>query len=226
MAEPASSITATTDYSAVGYKVNGEVVNPAEIHWQEGENTFEVTATLNGSTVTYSVTVTCTYQSARLLSLSIGGNEVEVSDYMNLTTENAADEIDYTSDGTVTLTLNGETVTGSTLNWQENSNTLLITVTADDERVYTLTVDCLYEEPIPAYLGGIDISDATIIPAFSSQVFSYDVYPDSDVSIIDVISEEEDFTITLNGIEIEDGSEIEWTEGGGDVIRIDRKSVV
>ena len=220
VAEPASSITATTDYSAVGYMVNSEVVNPEEIHWQEGENTLEVTATLNGSTVTYTVTVTCSFRSAKLLTLTIGDEQIGIADFMTAQTENSSDSITFTATGAVAMTLNGETVTGSTLNWQENTNTLLITVTADDVKTYTLAVDCLYEAPIPAYLGGIDISDATIIPAFSSQVFSYDVYPDADVSVIDVISEEEDFTITLNGIEIEDGSEIEWTEGGGDVIQI------
>ena len=216
--ELTGSITATTDYSAIGDMVNSEVVNPVEVCWQEGENTLEVTATLNGSTVTYTVTVTCSFRSAKLLTLTIGDEPISIADFMAAQTENASDSIEFTATGSVTLTLNGEAATGSTLNWQENTNTLYITVTADDVKTYTLSVDCLYEAPIPAYLGGIDISDATIIPAFSSQVFSYDVYPDADVSIIDVISEEEDFTITLNGIEIEDGSEIEWTEGGGDVI--------
>ena len=228
-----SIVTATTDYSAIGYKVNGSYVNPANVTWQPGTNTLQVTATLNGQTVTYTVTVTCTYQPASLNSLTIDGNVIPVSSQMTYVTENASDTFAITATGTATVKLNGQTVTGSTLNWQENSNTLQITVTADDTKVYTVTVDCLYVAPIPATVGGIYISDATMVPVFSPGTTTYYVYPEVDTddeedeeteaaaSTIEVITEEGiEATIYFNGTEIENGSEVEWTEGGGDIITV------
>ncbi|MBQ6501191.1 MAG: cadherin-like beta sandwich domain-containing protein [Mogibacterium sp.] len=221
VAAASSAITATTDYSAIGYKVNGSVVDPSAVVWQNGTNTLQVTATLNGVTRTYTVTVTCTYQAAELLTLSVGGNAVTISDYMTITTDNASDLIAYTANGTVTLELNGEEVTGSTLTWRENDNTLKITVTASNTKVYTLAVDCLYVAPIPAYLAGITISDAIMTPAYSGSTLSYVVYPEGDTSTIEAIMEgDADVTIRFNGTEIVNGSEIEWTDGGGDVITI------
>lgn len=221
VAEATSAITSTTDYSAVGYKVNGEVVDPSEVEWQNGSNTLQVTATLNGVTKTYTVTVTCTFQAAELLTLTIGGNAVPVSDYMTLTTENASDSIAYTANGTVTLELNGAAASGSPLTWQENSNTLEITVTASDTKVYTLAVDCLYVAPVPAYAGAINISDALMAPAFNAGTLSYIVIPDGDTSTITAIPDGDfELTVYFNGTEIVNGSEIGWTEGGGDVITV------
>ena len=215
----ASVITASTDYSAIGYILNGAVVDPRQVTWQPGSNTLQVTATLNGSTRTYTVTVTCTYQAAELLTLSIGGNAVPVSNYMTVTTENASDAITYTANGTVTLQLNGEAVSGPTLNWLEDDNVLTITVTASDTRTYTVAVDCLYEAPTPARLEGINISNSIMVPAFSGGVQTYTVYPGGVTSTIDVIADVS-MRIYFNGVEIVNGSEIEWTPGGGDVITI------
>lgn len=214
-----STITATTDYSAIGYKVNGTIVNPASVQWQNGTNTLQVTATLNGVTVTYTVTVTCTYQAAELLTLTIGGEAVPISDYMTLETENASDSIAYTATGTVTLELNGEEVTGNTLTWQENDNELQITVTASDTKVYTVNMDCLYVSPVPALIMAINISDSIMMPAFSSGTLAYAVYPNGATSTVEVIPDEDaEAKVYFNGVEIVNGSEIEWSEGGGDVI--------
>ena len=214
-----SVITAATDYSAIGYKVNGASVNPASVTWQPGTNTLQVTATLNGSTVTYTVTVTCTFVPAVLSSLSIGGDAITVSGYMTYQTENASDAVAYTATGTVTLELNGEEVTGPNLAWQANSNTLVITVEADDTKVYTVAINCLYEAPIPALVAAIDISDAIMSPAFDSGTVAYIVIPDGDTSTITVIPDGDlEVSVYFNGSEIVNGSEIEWTEGGGDVI--------
>ena len=214
-----SVITAATDYSSIGYKVNGQYVNPASVEWQTGTNTLQVTATLNGTTVTYTVSVTCTYQEAVLSSLSIGGVSIPVADYMTCQTENASDAVAYTATGTVSLELNGEAVTGPTLSWQENSNTLRITVTASNTRVYTLAVDCLYVAPVPALLAALNISDSIMAPAFSSGTYSYIVIPDGETSTIEAIPDgDAEVSVYFNGTEIVNGSEIEWTEGGGDVI--------
>ena len=216
-----SIVTATTDYSAIGYMVNGASVNPAAVVWTPGTNTLQVTATLNGVTKTYTVTVTCTYQPASLDSLTIDGNAITVSQYMSYVTENASDTFAITATGTAVVTLNGQTVTGSTLNWQENGNTLQITVTADDTKVYTVNVDCLYVVPLPALLGGIDITEAVMVPGFSPGALNYYVYPDGEFSDVTVILDDDtEAVITFNGTTIDSGDEVEWTTGGGDVITI------
>lgn len=221
VSDASSVITATTDYSAIAYVVNGATVDPAHVVWQNGSNELKVKATLNGVTRVYTVTVTCTYQAAELLTLSIGGDAVTISDYMTLTSENASDNIAYTSHGTVTLELNGEAVTGPTLNWRENDNVLKITVTASNTKVYTLAVDCLYVAPIPAYLSAINISDAIMTPRFAGGTLAYDVYPEGDTStILAIMDGDADVAVYFNGTEIVNGSEIEWTEGGGDVITV------
>lgn len=221
VSDASSVITATTDYSAIAYVVNGATVDPAHVVWQNGSNELKVKATLNGVTRVYTVTVTCTYQAAELLTLSIGGDAVTISDYMTLTSENASDNVAYTSHGTVTLELNGEAVTGPTLNWRENDNVLKITVTASNTKVYTLAVDCLYVTPIPAYLSAINISDAIMAPRFAGGTLAYDVYPEGDTSTITaIIDSDADVAVYFNGTEIINGSEIEWDENGGDVITV------
>lgn len=216
-----SVIAATTDYSTIRYTVNGMTADPAEVTWQPGANTLQVTATLNGQTVVYTVTVTCTYQAAQLLSLSIGGNPIPVEDNMSLTTENAADSISYTANGAVSLELNGEEVTGENLTWLEDDNLLTITVTADDVRVYTLAADCLYEAPLPALVSSIQISEARLSPHFDPGAITYVVYPDDEVSVITVVAEADiDASIYFNGTKIENGSEITWTASGGDIITV------
>ena len=222
VSDASSIVTATTDYSAIGYKVNGANVSPSSVTWQNGTNTLEVTATLNGVTKTYTVTVTCTYQAAALLTLSVGGDAVPVSSYMSISTENASDAISYTSNGTVTLELNGEAATGPTLTWRENDNVLKITVTASNTKVYTLAVDCLYVAPVPAYLSAINISDAIMTPAFAGSTLSYDVYPEGDTStILAIMDGDADVAVYFNGTEIVNGSEIQWTYGGGDIITVE-----
>ena len=221
VSDASSIITATTDYSAIAYVVNGMTVNPAHVTWQNGSNELKVKATLNGVTRVYTVTVTCTYQAAALLTLSIGGSPVTIADYMTLSTENAADAIAYTANGTVTLELNGEAETGPTLNWQENDNVLKITVTASNTKVYTLAVDCLYVAPIPAYLSAINISDAIMTPVFAGSTLTYDVYPEGETSTITaIIDSDADVAVYFNGTEIVNGAEVEWDEDGGDTITV------
>lgn len=221
VADLSSVITATTDYSAIGYKVNGVSVNPAAVQWTPGTNTLEVTATLNGVTKTYTVMVSCTFQSASLDSLTIDGNAILVESYMSYVTENASDTFAITATGTVAITLNGREVTGNTLNWHSNGNTLQITVTADDVKTYTVNVDCLYVAPLPAYVGGIDISDAIMTPVFGQSTFTYAVYPEGETSTVTVILNDDiEVHIYFNGTEIDNESEIEWTPGDGDVITV------
>lgn len=216
-----SVVTAATDYSAIGYKVNGVVVDPTNIRWETGTNALQVSATLNGTTVTYTVMVTCTYQAASLDSLTIGGTSIPVSDYMLFETDNASDSIAYTATGTVVVTLNGSEVVGGTLDWQENDNELLISVTADDTKIYTVNVDCQFVSPVPALVSAINISDSMMIPGFGEETTAYYVYPNGEVSTIEAIPDDDvELTVYFNGTEIENGSEIEWTDGGGDVITV------
>ena len=214
-----SAITATTDYSSIGYIVNGAVVDPASVKWQNGTNTLEVTATLNGVTKTYTVTVTCTFQAAELLTLAINNWNIPVAEYMTEWTSYASGTITYTANGTVTFELNGEPAAGPTFNWREDDNILKIIVTASDTKVYTLALDCLYDTHVPAYLSAINISNAIMTPAFSETTLSYDVYPQGDTSTITAITDTDaDIYIYFNGTEIVNGSEIQWT--GNDVISI------
>lgn len=219
VASLSSRITATTDYSAIGYKVNGSSVNPAAVTWQPGANTLQVTATLNGRTVTYTVAVTCTYQEAALTSLTIGGASIPVADFMTYQTENASDAVAYTANGAASMWLNGDPVEAGELRWQQNDNTLTIVVTADDVKTYTVAVDCLYQAPVPLFVDGINISDAMLAPNFSGGVLQYTVYPDEETSTIEVVCDGE-VLVYFNGTEIVNGSEIEWTEGGGDTITV------
>ena len=221
VSELTSIVTAATDYSAIGYKVNGVYVDPEAIEWQPGTNTLQVTATLNGVTKTYTVTVTCTYQMAELTSLTIGGTSITVADFMEFATDNATDSVAYTANGSATLTLNGVEVTGNTLAWQENSNTLEITVEADNTVTYTVDVTCTYQAPVPGIVVAINITDAILTPKFSPETTAYYVYPNGDTSTITAIFPEDvEGTVYFNGVAIVNGSEIEWDEDGGDIITV------
>lgn len=219
VSDASSIITAASDYSAIGYKVNGSQVSPSHVTWQNGTNTLEVTATLNGVTKTYTVTVTCTYQAAELLTLAINNWNIPVADYMTEWTSYASGTITYTANGTVTFELNGEPAAGPSFNWREHDNILTIIVTASNTKTYTLALDCLYEAPVPAYLSAINISGAIMMPAFAGSTLAYDVYPKGDTSTITAITDTDaEIYIYFNGTEIVNGSEIEWT--GNDVITI------
>lgn len=209
---PTSIAVAESDYSAITYMLNGEVVDPEHIEWEYGQNTLRVTATLNGNTVAYIVQVTSTYQRAELLTLSIDGNNIPVADYMNYFTVEPSGVIDITATGEVEITLNGEEA--DELNWIEGTNILQIKVTASDAKTYTVAVESAYEAPQPATLIGINLSNTLMTPPFSPDVLTYNAYPEAEEISIDVIEDEDvTFTIYRNGTEIEDGSSFEWNEG-------------
>ena len=214
------AITATSDYSAIGYKVNGEVVEPLLVEWGEGANTVEVTATLNGQTVTYTVAVTSSWVEAELEALYINGDPITVDDYMTITTENASDTVTISAISSYTATLNGEPLAGDA-HWMEGSNLIEIEVSASNTKVYTLEVNCLYEAPQPAYVTLIDITDSIMTPLFEPNVLRYEINPESSVSTIEVMTEGGIEThIYLNDAEILNGSEFEWSADGTDEIAV------
>ena len=225
VSSPSSVVTATTDYSAIAYIVNGAVVDPHNIEWVYGYNTLQVTATLNGTMATYSVRVYCTYRHASLNSLSIGGVAIPISEYMTFQVSASTSQIAFSYTGSsISIKLNGTSISassGTRVTWLENSNTLEITVSASDVKVYTVAVDCLYEYPIPARIATISISDSMMIPSFDSEITSYIVIPEELLSTVDVIPEEDvTFKVYFNNDEIENGSEVGWSESGGDVVKV------
>lgn len=216
-----SAITATTDYSAIAYILNGAMVDPSSVNWQYGSNTLRVTATLNGSTNTYTVNAYCLFRHASLTYLSLGGTVLTIADFMSYQTSSSSSSISKFANGSAVVYLNGTQVTGSTLYWRFGSNTLTIVVTASDTKTYTVAVDCTYQAKIPGLLAAINISDSMMAPAFTGGTQSYIVYPGASASTIEVIADEEiEFTIKLNNNTIDNGSEITWNQNGGDVIKV------
>ena len=237
VANSVSSITVTPTVSDVAatVEVNGTPAtsgSPSDaINLNPGSNTISVTVTAQDHTTkTYTVTVTRAWSSdANLNSLTLSSGTLSpsfASGTTNYTASvaNGVSSITVTptvSDATATVEVNGTPVTSGsasgTISLNPGSNTISVTVTAQDHTTKTYTVTVTRAGTIAvagsglshqASLSGLTLSRGSLSPTFASGTTSYAANVANNVSSIAVTPTASDAgaTVKVNGTQVTSGS--------------------
>ncbi|MFJ8236266.1 cadherin-like beta sandwich domain-containing protein [Ureibacillus sp. NPDC094379] len=216
-------ITATLEDSTASLTINGESVsngNMKTVELNVGPNPIIIVVTaLNGSTKTYTITITREASSNDNLShLTLSQGTLSpifapsTTSY-TATVENGVSSIDVTAileDSAASLTINGESVTSGdskTVELNVGSNLITIVVTAQNGSTKTYTAMITRKASNNENLSNLALSQGTLSPEFASSTTSYTATLENGVSSIDVTATLEDSTasLTINGESVTSG---------------------
>ncbi|PYE47770.1 S-layer family protein, partial [Paenibacillus barcinonensis] len=219
-------ITPTVSDITATVTVNGTSVPSGttsdQIGLNAGSNTITVVVTAeDGTTKTYTVTVTRGIKDANLSGLALSSGTLSPAFSAGTTsyTANVANSVSSititptASDSNAMIKVNGTTVesgtTSGAITLNVGSNTITMSVTADDgvtTKTYTVTVTRAPSND--AYLSGLTLSSGTLSPAFASGTTSYTANVANAVSSLKITPTVSDITatVTVNGTSVPSGT--------------------